>query len=245
MSRFAIVPTAWLRDPSLSSHDKLVLTILASYADQQGYCWPSVATLAADASVSERQVQYCLKALRDVGALEVIPRTKPDGSDASNGYWLLGYDKQGGVQVVHRGGAQRAPGGVQEVHPNNTSTNRTSEHTTATTTSAFAFERPEHQQVYDQLRRSARLPQAFDAALRTCLEPMTGGPAYTLEQVGAALLELAGNGEPFNVSRLRGYLRRADSPAIPAFTPGVRRSQSTLYAEAARLLGITPTETAL
>lgn len=236
MSRFAIIPTAWLRDPSLTSHDKLVLTILASYADANGYCWPSVATLAADAAVSERQVQYSLKALREAGALQVVPRTKPDGSGTSNGYWLLGYDKEGGVHMVHRGGAQGAPGGVHMVHPNNTSSNKTSEHaTTTTTTSAFAFERPEHQAVYESLRRGARLPAAFDASLRTCLEPMTGGPAYTLEQVGTALLELAGNGEPFNVARLRGYLRRAEMPVTSGIS---RRSSSEMYAEAARILGI-------
>lgn len=236
MSRFAVVPTAWLRDTTLTTYDKVVLCVIASYADTNGYCWPSVPTIAAGAGASERQVQYCLKHLQDVGAIDIVRRQRNNGDAASNGYWLKGYDRPV-VNEVHHAGAVCAPGVVQEMHPNNTSKNKTTEHTT-TTASVFVFERDEHQQVYESLRRGSRLPAAFDASLRTCLEPMTGGKAYTLDQLGAALLELAGNGESFNIGRLRGYLRRGEVQPLPAYTPGARRPQADMYAEAARLLGI-------
>lgn len=246
MSRFAIVPTAWLRDPALTSSEKLVLAVLASYADEQGYCWPAIRTVARDSGLSERQVQYSLKRLKEIGALEIARRTDAEGASTSNGFWMLGYDRKvaGGVQEVHQGGAEAAPGGVHMVHPNSTSMNST-KGTATTTTAAFAFNDPDQQRVYEAYRRGSRLPEAFDASLRTLLTPMTGGQPCTLEQLGAALLELAGNGEAFNLARLRGYVRKAEQgpAATPPYSPR-GRAQGDLYAEAARLLGISARELA-
>lgn len=243
MSRFAIVPTAWLRDPELTSHEKLVLAVLSSYADQQGCCWPAVTTIAKDCASSERSVQYSLKRLTEVGALEVVRRRKPDGSAASNAYWILGYDKRVPVvQEMHQGGATIAPGVVQEMHPNNTSKNKTTEHATTTTT-ALTFANEAQQAVYEGYRRSSRIPSAFDASLQTLLAPISGGKGCTIEQLGAALLELAGNGEAFNLSRLRGYLRKAEQGAPPEVTRGGYVSATFRASDdARRKLGLPPRE---
>lgn len=72
--------------------------------------------------------------------------------------------------------------------------------------SVLNFGHPDQQQVYEQYRRAHHNPTAFDATLRGLTQAM-GGPAYPLEKVGEALLELSANNEGFNLSRLRGYLR--------------------------------------
>jgi DNA-binding transcriptional ArsR family regulator len=214
MSRFAIVPTHWLENESLTQTDRIVLVALSSFADEHGYCWPSVSSIARRSGAAERTVQYSLKRLAELGAVRVAERSREQGGQTSNAYWLLGYDAlpgvqqvQGGVQEMHPGGAIDAPGGVQQMHPNSTSKNRPSEATTTTTTTrGLSFDDQDHQQVYESYRRAHHNPTAFDATLRGLTLPM-GGTPVSLEQVGAALLELAANNEGFNISRLRGYLR--------------------------------------
>jgi hypothetical protein len=226
MSRFAIVPTEVLRHPALTPQDKLVLTVLSSYADTDGYCWPSVATLSADSGLSERSVQYALRHLQEVMVVEVKRYQREDGGQGSNSYWVRGFDR-GTVQLVHQGGAQLAGAPPQEVHPNSTSKNRTSLTTTTTTTAreaALRFDTPDAQDAYEAYRRAHRHPGAFDSTLRALQEGMTSGQAMPLEAIGRALLELQANGEAFNVSRLRGYLRGLDrAPAAPTTAGGYKR----------------------
>ncbi len=54
----------------------LVLLALADYANDQGVCWPSRASLAHKARLSERQVRRALAALRAAGAVDVIADAK-------------------------------------------------------------------------------------------------------------------------------------------------------------------------
>ena len=226
MSRFAIVPTEVLRHPALTPQDKLVLTVLSSYADTEGYCWPSVATLSADSGLSERSVQYALRHLQEVMVVEVQRYQREDGGQGSNSYWVRGFDR-GTVQLVHQGGAQLAAPPPQEVHPNSTSKNRTSTTTTTTTTTAreavLRFDTPDAQEAYLAYRRAHRHPAAFDATLRALHEGMTTGQAMPLEAIGRALTELQANGEGFNVSRLRGYLRGLDRAPATTTAGGYRR----------------------
>ena len=63
--------------------------------------------------------------------------------------------------------------------------------TTTTTRGVLRFDTPEHQQVYDGLRRASRSPSAFDATLRGIEQGMTDGKPVTRAQLGAALLEMA------------------------------------------------------
>jgi hypothetical protein len=53
---------------------RLVLLVMASYADDAGHCHPNVATLAHGANLSRRAVLYNLQALRHLGELvPVVP----------------------------------------------------------------------------------------------------------------------------------------------------------------------------
>lgn len=111
--------------------------------------------------------------------------------------------------------------------------------------SVLKFGHEAQQAAYDGYRRASRLPAAFDASLKTLLEPISGGKPCTIEQLGAALLELAGNGEAFNLSRLRGYLRKAEQGApadIPRGPTGYTSATFRASDDARRKLGLPPRE---
>lgn len=59
----------------IKGRDRLVLTVLASHADKNGgRAWPSVATIAVKANVSQRTVQYALRRLEKAGVIMVTAR---------------------------------------------------------------------------------------------------------------------------------------------------------------------------
>jgi len=97
--RFAVVPARWACDPTLSTTDKAVLLVLATYADGARYCYPSMSSLAARVGIAARNVRASIARLKDIGAIEVVERFEPleDGGtgsvrQTSNGYFILGYD---------------------------------------------------------------------------------------------------------------------------------------------------------
>lgn len=68
----------------------LLLLALADHCDHEGVCWPGVARLAQKTRVTERQVQYHLRALEDSG--ELISIIQP-GREKSNRYFVtVGLD---------------------------------------------------------------------------------------------------------------------------------------------------------
>jgi hypothetical protein len=97
--RFAVVPARWACDPTISTTDKAVLLVLATYADGARYCYPSMSSLAARVGIDARNVRASIARLKDIGAIEVVERFEPleDGGtgpvrQTSNGYFILGYD---------------------------------------------------------------------------------------------------------------------------------------------------------
>ena len=56
-------------DLRLSSTEKLVLLALADCANDEGECWPSIATIGKKACIGERSVQRSIQALKDAGHL--------------------------------------------------------------------------------------------------------------------------------------------------------------------------------
>ncbi len=63
-----IMTAVW--DLPLSDSEKIVLLALADNANDEGWCWPSIATLARKCSKSERTVQTAIRSLCDAGHLE-------------------------------------------------------------------------------------------------------------------------------------------------------------------------------
>lgn len=84
---------------------RLVLIVLADYANEDGsLAYPSVATIARDTRLSERQVQYCLRGLEEAGAIK-------QAGKRSNG--TVTYQVVMGGANIAPGGAVDCTGGVQ------------------------------------------------------------------------------------------------------------------------------------
>jgi hypothetical protein len=76
-----IMTRVW--DVQLPHADKLLLLALADNANDEGLCWPSVATLARKAGMDERTVQRAIGRL--VAAGHVTVRTQSLVRDSVNG----------------------------------------------------------------------------------------------------------------------------------------------------------------
>ena len=79
---------SWALDLELKPGPKLVLVVLADYADDNGYSFPSATTLARRASVSRSTLFRLLGELEDMGLLARERRRLGSGASTSNGYRL-------------------------------------------------------------------------------------------------------------------------------------------------------------
>lgn len=87
--RFSIVPASAVEDSRLSHAAFRVLACLGTYADKQGWCWPSTRVLAERLGVTRSTVSEHVQQLIRFGYLESHPRRRPDGSMTSNAYRLM------------------------------------------------------------------------------------------------------------------------------------------------------------
>jgi hypothetical protein len=71
-----IAAIKWATTHSLPAPAMHVLLVLATHADDDGLCWPSVATLCKKTGLGERTVQRSLHLLRDLGLTEVRENDK-------------------------------------------------------------------------------------------------------------------------------------------------------------------------
>lgn len=79
----------WALELSIPPTPKLVLVVLADYADEYGYAFPGGATIARRASISERTLTRVLADLEENGYLERERRSLLNGNRTSDGYRLL------------------------------------------------------------------------------------------------------------------------------------------------------------
>lgn len=79
----------WALELELAPAKKLVLVVIADYADENGYAFPGADRIAARASVSPRQLTRILSDLEDEGLLERERRHLMNGNRTSDGYRLL------------------------------------------------------------------------------------------------------------------------------------------------------------
>lgn len=82
------LPLWILRNTDLSGNAVLVLLALMARVNQEGVCWPSHRTIAADAHVSERTARRCLDELRDAGLVSWTGQSDGSGGQGSNLYRL-------------------------------------------------------------------------------------------------------------------------------------------------------------
>ena len=78
-----LMTIVWEELLELDSTHTLVLLAVADNANDEGACWPSIATLARKTRLHERTVQRALKTLEDAGHLSRFD--KPGGS---SDFWV-------------------------------------------------------------------------------------------------------------------------------------------------------------
>lgn len=75
-------------DMTLEPKEKIVLLVLADYADADGSCFPGQAKLAHRASIPERTLRRVLQRLEEGGHIERQHRTRGDGTRRTDVYQL-------------------------------------------------------------------------------------------------------------------------------------------------------------
>lgn len=68
---------------------KLLLIILSNYANEAGECWHSQERISHDTEIPVRTLRRKLDELAERGLIEIVPRTREDGTKASNLIRLL------------------------------------------------------------------------------------------------------------------------------------------------------------
>lgn len=76
----SIQAVAWVLEHECSTegNERLVLIALANHVGEEWDCWPSVATVAREANVSERTAQRCIARLCELGLVVKHPNAAPD-----------------------------------------------------------------------------------------------------------------------------------------------------------------------
>lgn len=87
-SRWGKIPAWWLDHPDLDADGFAVLAALATFADENGVCWPSQSTLAAKLKRSRPTVNRILQRLDDIGLVGIEHRRGRDGARLSCLYRL-------------------------------------------------------------------------------------------------------------------------------------------------------------
>lgn len=109
-----VLTWVWKNAPVTDPTCLLVLASLADQANDDGYCWPSVASTAKRCRISERQVQRWIGSLVEQGLLEV--RERPG---TSNMYRIMGGDVGVTPDMGVTGGVTSVSGeGRHGRHPN-------------------------------------------------------------------------------------------------------------------------------
>jgi hypothetical protein len=246
LTRFAVVPSRWLRDPTISATDKAVLTVLATYADGHRYCYPSVASLAACMGMTDRAIRYALGRLQDVGALDVRARYEPvtpEAGDASmrqtsNGYYILGYDwaepenspVHPGVNRSSRGSmnghaAPRVNGGSGKQDQLEQDQLEQLHSTASPVPEPLIFaDHPLAAAALDHFRQASRQPDTLDATLIGLLSGLgaPNGKPVPRARLAQALADMHLNGHALTPAMLRSYLdrlRREDEQPATASGP--------------------------
>ena len=88
-SRFSIVPARAVEDRRLSAPAFRVLAALGTYSDKDGWCWPSLTTLATQLGTKRPVVHRNVQDLAKLGYLEIKRTQRRDGGNATNRYRLL------------------------------------------------------------------------------------------------------------------------------------------------------------
>ena len=111
--RFSIVPALGVEDRRLSAPAFRVLAALGTYSDKDGWCWPSMSTLARMLNCTRQAVQQHIRELAKLSYIEVQPQLRENRGNTANRYRLL-FDRALFVVGSELRGVQgELAGGVQ------------------------------------------------------------------------------------------------------------------------------------
>lgn len=99
--RFSVVPTAALDDERISHACLRVLVNLGRFADRNGWCWPSLATLAEMCRIDRRDLCRHLGRLEALGYLRRVQRSERSGRQTSTKYQVV-FDYADSGDKTHR-----------------------------------------------------------------------------------------------------------------------------------------------
>lgn len=109
--QFSILPTSASVDKRVGPAAHQLLSLLSSYADEEGWCWPSQKTLAERLGISERSVRERLATLEETGYVVSERQFRADGAETSTRRRLV-YDRPWkatkAVRPSPAGGAEKA-----------------------------------------------------------------------------------------------------------------------------------------
>ena len=99
----SLLAMSWALGIEVPATQKLILVVLADHSSTEGECFPSIKSVASKVGISDRSVVRHLSSLEKKGLIKRSTRTRPDGSQTSNSYSLLG------VTPVSGGGGHPCP----------------------------------------------------------------------------------------------------------------------------------------
>jgi len=88
-ARFSIMPARAISDQRMSSAQLRTLAALAIFGDEDGWCFPKLATLGKMLGKSKQAVSMDIKVLVDLGYVQKQPQHRDDGSQRNNLYRIL------------------------------------------------------------------------------------------------------------------------------------------------------------
>lgn len=103
---FSICPKKVYQNNNLTALDIRVYLSIQGFANDDGYCFPSVARIADICGVSRRAVFYSLAKLEAEKIIAREKRLRDDGGYSSNAYYLKLEPDSGDVQSFAQGGVQ-------------------------------------------------------------------------------------------------------------------------------------------
>lgn len=99
--RFSITPARAARDQDLPDTVYRTLAVLGTYGDENGWCWPSLATIAEIRGMSPQAVSKHIKVLKKAGYLRVKRRQEKNKGNVSNLYQII-FDRPLSTSEVDR-----------------------------------------------------------------------------------------------------------------------------------------------
>lgn len=150
-----------------SASTKLVLLILANYADNAGVCWPSQERLASDTDMTDRSIRNAVAALVEIGLLQVEERRGTTGVRKTNTYRLQLPENISDGGADHRKNPTSATGNTFRSLPE-------------TVSSKPIRENQSEEPIRERARKRTPLPEGFpfEADIRWALKEFPKLSAY-------------------------------------------------------------------